>query len=195
MDKLVRVLGECAPRSMAGIDKSFRLYTLLKAVASLPGHIAELGVYKGGTARLIARVVDPKKEIHLFDTFEGMPDPRRGCDKIGKGCFNDTSAEEVAEFLKVFKNVRIHKGLFPATAEVVKDRLFCFVHADGDFYESTIECLRFFHPRLTPGGVVVVDDYDYVDCPGVRKAIEEFLLGKPDFHLRLSENQYLIIKA
>jgi hypothetical protein len=43
-----------------------------------------------------------------------------------------------------------------------------------DQYESTKSGLGFFHPRMSKGGVIVMDDYRYEDCPGVMKAINEF---------------------
>jgi hypothetical protein len=66
------------------LDKTacFVLYQLAKQVISSGalGDVAEVGVYKGGTARLLAKIFEPtKKSIHLFDTFSGMPpiDPKR----------------------------------------------------------------------------------------------------------------------
>ena len=49
------------------------------------------------------------------------------------------------------------------------------VHLDADLYESTKDCLAYFAPRIPPGGVIVLDDYDAPNCPGVRLAAEEFL--------------------
>lgn len=54
---------------------------------------------------------------------------------------------------------------------------FCLVHIDCDLYESAKTCLNFFAPRIVPGGFIIVDDYDFELCPGVEKAVDEFIVS------------------
>ena len=54
-------------------DRCFMLYQYAQYASSLLGSMAELGVYQGGTAKLIAKA-SPAKTLHLFDTFSGLPD-------------------------------------------------------------------------------------------------------------------------
>jgi hypothetical protein len=85
--------------------------------------------------------------------------------------------ETVRAYLGDFKNVFFYKGLFPATAGPVADRKFSFVHLDVDLYESTRASLEWFYSRLSPGAVLMCHDYYHL---GVRKAVDEFLAGKPE---------------
>lgn len=140
----------------------------------IPGSVAEAGVYKGGCARLLATIFQDK-EILLFDSFEGMKendsDPT-GLHKVGD--FSDTSLESVQEFLRDKPNCKFFPGWFPDTASSLKDETFAFVHADMDYYQSTVSCIEVFWPRLNPGGIMVFDDYEWVACPGVKKALDEY---------------------
>ena len=62
--------------SGADNEENYTLYSSLKAVKDLAGDIAEIGVYKGGTAKLICELKG-NKNLYLFDTFEGLPDTKR----------------------------------------------------------------------------------------------------------------------
>ena len=62
------------------------LFQFALSAARLQGDVAEVGVYRGGTARLLSRAVAPaRKTVRLFDTFEGMPstDPQRDRHRTG----------------------------------------------------------------------------------------------------------------
>ncbi|MBI3922084.1 MAG: hypothetical protein HY318_11755, partial [Armatimonadetes bacterium] len=116
-------------------QRCFILYQFAKHVASVPGDVAEVGVYKGGTAKLLATTLgNTAKSVHLFDTFTGMPatDPKKDWHKAG--VFGDTSLESVAGYLRDCGNTHLHAGFFPDTAQVVEKETFCFVHVDCDIY-------------------------------------------------------------
>lgn len=160
------------------VDRCFILYQFAKLSTQKDGEIAEVGVYKGGTARMIAKSC-PEKTFHLFDTFSGMPESQRDVDFHQQGEFADTSLESVKRFLKDCQNVEFHPGLFPQTINGVKNKTFCYVHVDVDIYPSVKSCLEFFYPRLVPGGIMLFDDYQWKDTPGVKKALDEFSLINP----------------
>ncbi|MBI5328273.1 MAG: hypothetical protein HZB80_08300 [Deltaproteobacteria bacterium] len=133
------------------VDKvrCFMLYQYAKSVSCMSGDVAEIGVYKGGTARLLARTLQPsEKKIHLFDTFSGMPATDNVKDYHRKGDFGDTCMEKVSELLKDCSNVLFYQGLFPDTAKPVAEKSFCLVHVYVDIYRSVIDCCEFFYPRL-----------------------------------------------
>ncbi|MEM2946779.1 MAG: TylF/MycF/NovP-related O-methyltransferase [Candidatus Bathyarchaeia archaeon] len=147
--------------------------------SGVDGDVAEVGVYLGGSAFLISEVFDGTgKVVYLFDTFEGIPFSNPKIDIHREGEFA-SSYDDVRSFLGGFSNVRIVKGIFPKSAgEDVLNRKFCFVHLDVDVYESARDSLAFFQSRMVNGGVMVVDDYGSPNCPGVTKAVDEFLTGK-----------------
>ena len=136
------------------------------------GNFAEVGVYKGGVAYFLAQHC--KIEVHLFDTFEGIPNAVEELDNHRNGDFQDTTFFEVDNLLLSFQNVVFHIGIFPSTAEDLDFEKFSFVHLDGDTYQTTIDGLNFFFPRMVKGGIIIIDDYNWEPCPGVNKAVDEF---------------------
>lgn len=140
--------------------------------------IAEVGVYKGGSLKFLGENF-PDAVIFGFDTFEGLPKEHWNKNEVHKpGDFSDTSIEEVYKFIDN-PRVLLIKGLFPESAKQYKDQVYDFVHVDTDFYEGVRSSLEFFYPRLSEGGIIVFDDYEWENCPGVKKALKEF--GKEIF--------------
>src|SRR6266540_4018552 len=142
----------------------FNLYQLASAVRHLPGDIAEVGVYKGGTGRLLAQVfAGTGKKIFLFDTFAGMPDAVDPTVEDWKpGDFADTSLEAVRAAVAPWPEVSCVPGRFPETADAVAGRRFCLAHVDVDIQQSVRDCCDFFYPRLVPGGMLVLDEPERV---------------------------------
>jgi hypothetical protein len=169
-----------------------RLWVIWEAVRNtlhLDGAVAEVGAYRGGSARFIAAAYlelgGQAVTMEVVDTFEGAPssaltehDSRRHADAWE---FEDTSYEEVVEYLAPFEHITVHKGEFSVVAPTLPDRRYRLVHLDVDLYEPTLEGLHYFGSRLVPGGIAVLDDYDKPSCPGIRTAAEEFLAGSTDF--------------
>lgn len=170
---------------------SDRLDTFSKLRPQVPeGLIAEVGVYKGGSLKVLAKLFDDRPVIG-FDTFTGLPEEHWNEEELHKpGDFNDTSIESVQEFLRDCPNVVLVEGVFPYSAIPFKDKEFALVHADMDFYLGTTLCIEWFWPRLVKGGIIVFDDYKWANCPGVQRALGEF--GYP-IHT-LTEYQAYIIK-
>lgn len=158
------------------------LRELLPRVAALPGAVAEVGVYRGGTARLLCE--GSNAHVFLFDTFEGLPQEHAFDNHHKKGDFADTSVDHVRSVLQGLGNYTVLKGTFPAmNADVVTDVRFKFVHLDVDIYTSIRDCLAFFSPRMVEGGIIVLDDYTTPTCLGAKRATDEFLQTRPDLRL------------
>jgi O-methyltransferase len=173
----------------------FNLYQLVLKTRKVPGAIAELGVFRGSSARLIASLKDGK-ELHLFDTFEGMPEVRADADLHSTGDFGGSWLEEVKRRLSAFDRISFHKGFFPDSArELGKTPVrFSLVHLDVDIYESTKAGLEFFYPRTVTGGVIISHDYRSQRCPGVKRAFDEFFADKPEPVIELWKTQCLLVK-
>jgi hypothetical protein len=120
-----------------------------------------------------------------------LPETEEIDNRYFKGEFA-ASLEEVKHTLRDCQNVYFYKGLFPATATPVKNTKFSFVHLDVDIYKSTLECLKFFYPRMNRGGIIISHDYFFAD--GVRQAFHEFFTDKPEPIIPISGNQCLIVK-
>jgi len=172
-------------------EKITKIISLLNQVNHLSGDVAEVGVYKGGTAKILCQYSD--SNIHLFDTFEGMPYFREEFDKDWKlGSFGEVNFDEILSLFSNQKNVKIHKGIFPKdTSKFVENEVFKFVHLDVDNYDSYKESLNFFYNKVVSNGIIVFDDYNCDCCPGANIAIDEFFLDKPE-KIIIDEAVYII---
>ena len=93
-------------------------------------------------------------------------------------------------------NVFYHKGLFPQeTGKEVENKKFSFVNMDVDLYSSTKEGLGFFYDRLTPGGILISDDYNSPAWPGVARAFREFAEMRDLSIIKPTHNQCMLIKV
>lgn len=173
-------------------NEAYQLFMAVDITAKVEGDIAEVGSYMGGSAKLICEA-KRDKTLHLFDTFEGLPDLSRWDDpsQFQKGNFV-SSFDFVSAYLKSYPNVYLYKGLFPLTATPIAHTKFSFVHIDVDLYEATKASLEFFYPRMTKGGIIISHDYDE---HGVRKAFDDFFATQPEPVIEMSGCQCLIVKV
>lgn len=182
-------------------DRCYMLHRFCQMSMHLPGDIAECGVYRGGTACLLAETMIEGglrgKQLHLFDTFEGMPESANADNSSHKkGDFGDTSLDHVKSILTGRTFVTFNPGYIPKTLQAVQDRKFAMVHIDVDLYQSTRDAFEFFYPRVSPGGVMVCDDYGapaYIEA--ARRAVDEFFKDKPEKPISLRNGQCFIIKS
>ena len=142
------------------------------------GNVAELGVYKGYLAREMNELFK-KRKLYLFDTFEGFDSRDLERENLHnksmskRGDFNDTSVEGVKSVLPYPEMVKFYKGYFPETALHLEDT-FAFVSLDTDLYLPTYNGLKYFYPRLSKGGYILVHDYNSTQFPNVKRAVEDF---------------------
>ena len=164
---------------------------LAKRTHKVPGAIAEIGAFEGGTAKLIS-MFKGDKDLYLFDTFEGLPSPTKEDNMFEEGQYV-SSEDRVRAYLQEYPNVHIHKGMFPVdTGHHIEDKTFSFVHLDVDLYKSTLDSLAFFYPRMHAGGVII--SHDYPVSEGVVRAFDEFFVDKPEPILELPSNQCVVVK-
>jgi O-methyltransferase len=176
-------------------NEAYQLFVIVKAINKIAGDIAEVGVYQGGSTKLICEAKKKEKALHLFDTFKGLPKVDE-CDHtaFSQGQYA-TSMEAVKRYLEKYQNVYLHEGIVPQSAESVKNSVFCFVHFDVDTYSSTRDCLHFFYPRLNQGGIILSHDFIFGDIQkGVSKAFLEFFDDKPETVIELAGSQCLVTK-
>lgn len=146
------------------------------------GDFVECGVYKGGTALILAQALkagSSKHRVHLLDAWQGMPPPGKedAGTSIPEKFFADSSEKEVKKLLRssgLHRYCKTHKGWFKDTLPKIAGP-FSLVHIDCDLFAPVLECLSYCMPRMSPTGVIVVDDYGEPECrrfPGVKKAID-----------------------
>jgi O-methyltransferase len=185
-DAAFRALHERIERhTLVDIYRCYELWSLTRELATVPGAIIEIGVWRGGTGAILAEsarlagIVDP---VYLCDTFRGVPKagPRDPVYRGGEHA--DTSQSIVRDLMSELhlERAQILQGIFPEeTAAAVKAERFRLAHVDVDVYESAKDCVSYLWPRMSVGGVVVFDDYGFDGLRGIREYADE-LRGGPD---------------
>ena len=195
-----------------------RLQALIDAVRycvrrDIPGDFAECGVWRGGSVLAMLLTLQEEgvtdRDVHLFDTFEGMTAPtehdvssldppaletwNQAEGKAWKEFFDDSifNLEQVREALTTsgYPAHRLHfvKGPVEDTLPTNAPGRLALLRLDTDWYESTRHELEHLYPRLEQGGVLIIDDYGHWD--GARRAVDEYL-GQQEMPLLLNRIDY-----
>lgn len=191
------------PNSLVSADRCFILLSLARQAVQMKGTWIECGVYRGGTATMLAKLIQNQGlecNLHLFDTFKGMPETDPALDLHKAGDFDGTSLDDVKKTIfshlgKIDKRIRFHPGFIPETFTEFTDDSIALAHIDVDIYKSVFDCCEFIYPRLVNGGFLIFDDYGFPTCPGARKAVDQFFNEKPEVPLVLPTGQALVVKA
>jgi O-methyltransferase len=149
----------------------------------IPGAFAEVGVYRGDSATILHEL-DPERELYLFDTFTGFPasDLETETGEAATYTTDHFADVDVENMLKRFDGkdkIHIHAGYFPDTTKGLKGERFALVNLDADLYKPTTVALEFFYPRLNPGGVIFIHDYNY-KWEGIVAAVNGFVEKIPE---------------
>ncbi|MCG8581995.1 MAG: TylF/MycF family methyltransferase [Bacteroidales bacterium] len=158
---------------------------------AIDGAIAELGVYKGETAKLIHHFL-PEKNFYLFDSFSGLPKQviKEDCDGTVRPQtvqFDNTSPDEVLQYINGDNSKLIIKeGVFPTTTDGINENTYALIHIDADLYQSTLDALEYFYPKLSNSGAIIVHDYNH-NWDGVKKAVDEFEQHIPEVFVELPD--------
>jgi len=186
-------------------QRHYVLNYLLRNVDLKSGDVCEAGCWRGLSAYQIATFLksqDIDVVFHIFDSFEGLSEiesidryeyDKRNVENIKKQFV--CPSEKVQENLKEFNFIKYYKGWIPERFHEVKDKTFSFVHIDVDLYQPILHSFEFFYPRLSPGGIMVFDDYGCIQFPGAKNAIDECLLKfDAPFFLPLPSGQAFLLK-
>jgi O-methyltransferase len=170
-------------------------------VRNIKGHLAELGVYRGYSARVIHHYL-PERKFYLFDTFTGFDQRDIKAEQVATGRkaepvnFSQTGMERALKNIGPENaNIQVFPGYFPGSApETLRDQQFAFVHLDADLYEPMLAGLSYFYEKMTPGGFILAHDFN--SWPGSRKAIQEFFRDKPEVPIPMPDKSgsVLILK-
>jgi O-methyltransferase len=186
------------PHTLVTADRCYVLVAFARYARHLSGDFAECGVYRGGTALLLRRVLgNTDKTLYLFDSFQGLPNENPNHDNYyRRGDFCNPSVDSVRNLLKHFvSTIEIRQGWIPDTFAGLEKKRYAFAHIDVDLYQPTIDCCKYFYSRLVPGGVMVFDDYGFPACRGEKDAVDEFFADKLEVPIVLPTGQALAIKT
>jgi O-methyltransferase len=159
------------------------LYTLARRLDAerIPGAIVECGVYRGGSAGVLAVASGGSRDVHLFDSFQGLPPPGDNDGRLAREQFHPgwcaSDPGEVRALLGRLgfpaERLHVHSGWFDETLLHTPVPQIALLHIDADWYESVILCLRTLYDAVVPYGFVVLDDYGRWE--GCTRATNEFL--------------------
>jgi hypothetical protein len=206
----------CAPFTMTSPERMYAVWQAVRHVvrARVPGDIVECGVWRGGSSMLAALALleagDDERALYLYDTFAGMSEPgerdvtvsgasalpewrqaQRG--EVNEWCFSPL--EEVERNLRSTgidpARLRFVEGKVEDTIPATAPERISVLRLDTDWYESTWHELTHLYPRLSPGGVLIVDDYGH--WQGAREAVDRYfgevaepiLLARTDYTGRI----------
>lgn len=195
-EQTAALIRDVRPFTMTSVE---RIYALRKAVEyilaqKIPGDIVECGVWKGGSMMAVARTLLQNKAVrtlHLFDTFEGMPDPGdidkdfRGQSAAVQLQMEDKQTSQVWAYSPIDEvrrnllstgydksQIVFTKGKVEDTIPAQAPQQIALLRLDTDWYESTYHELVHLYPRLSVGGVLIVDDYGH--WQGARRAVDQY---------------------
>ena len=155
-----------------------KCYAEMVEMENINGAVAEGGVYKGEFARYINEFF-PARSCYLFDTFEGFEQSDIDVEKdniYGKaGHLDATSEQFVLSKMPNKETVKICKGYFPESAisADIKEK-FCFVSLDMNLYKPTYEGIKYFYPKMSERGVILMHDYFSQEWINVKKAVADY---------------------
>ena len=178
-------------RSLIGPKKLRNIETLVKRLIknNIPGVFWECGVYNGGSADLIFSLLPFSSKLYLFDSFEGLPKPHENDNYHKEGDFSDVNYDLIKKQFGHVNNVQIVKGWIPESFSQVPNEAIAFCHIDLDLYEGYKSTLELVWPRLSKGGVIVLDDYDWHKTKSARISTDEFFSAH---NLKVIDNHYII---
>lgn len=186
-------------KSVDAFDKQTRFFVVYQMIErmlthQISGNVVECGCFRGHSTYIIASLLKThgfRNAFYVFDSFEGGLSEKRLQDRTGRGntaaaetlrqkLYFSSSYQEVKELLAPFPFAKVYHGWIPEVFDQAKitDEFFSLVHIDVDLYQPTKDSLEFVFPRMTRGGVIIIDDYGHSQFPGAKRAVDEFLIDK-----------------
>lgn len=189
---------------------AWRLHTLVWAAQSslkVEGDFVECGVFRGDMSWVISQVVDfaaKNKEFYLYDTFEGFSDKYSSNDdfpdhpgfiEYANQYYADPSLYPyVRERFADRNDIKVIKGIVPDVLEKIAPKKIAFMHIDLNSAAAEIGALEVLFPRLSPGGMLVFDDYGWKQFFKQKDAEDAFMRERGYEILELPTGQGLVVK-
>lgn len=178
-------------------DETKMILDLLFRCLDVDGDVVELGCYEGDTSLLFAEMLrreNSEKRLWIYDSFEGLPEKttydecEAGRD-FQKGELMVSKKYVKQRFLRANLPVPVIKKAWfnELTDEDLPSRI-CFAFLDGDLYESIRDSLMLVTDKMSAGGVMVVHDYNNEQLPGVTRAVDEWLVGHPEWKISVQKS-------
>ena len=180
--------------NMSSVDRLTTIYWIIRYIllSNINGEVVEVGCNCGMTSVFLQMLIeefDESRELHVYDSFQGMPAPSTNDAYLHEGDCS-SSVEELKRLFDEFRTKlpTIHPGWFHDTLPNSLPKTIAFAYLDSDFYDSIKTSLECVYPKLSPGGIILVDDYGdpavnpnaWDGLPGVKIATDEFCKSIPE---------------
>jgi O-methyltransferase len=161
----VRLLSAVRNNTVVSRSKLNTLYTLARRIEAgrIDGIVAECGVFRGGSAALLAAATSPGRQVYLFDSFQGLPAPGEKDGQQAHSLYREGWCHGTAGDVRAICR---RVGVEDARLHLV----------EGWFQDTVRLCLETFYDRVSPGGFVVFDDYGRWE--GCTRAVDEFVAAR-----------------
>ncbi len=162
--------------TLVDIYRCYELWQLGNQLAATSGDFLEVGVWRGGTGCLLAKTAQGrKKQVFLADTFTGVVKTSSKDTTYTGGEHADTSEDIVLRLARSMSldNISLLKGIFPQDTAARVPGSISLLHCDVDVYESAKDIVKWATPRLSPGAVIVFDDYGFDGCEGITRLVND----------------------
>ncbi len=177
-----------------------RLNTLTWAAEQaldIEGDFVECGVWRGFCSAVVTDYVGFEKvdkTLYLYDTYAGIP-ADYDSEKLNSSQFEEPDIyDDVVSRFARFPNVRIVKGTVPDSFADASPEKIAFLHIDMNSSKSEIAALDVLFERVTPGGLIVFDDYGWTGYRAQKKAEDEWMTARGHTILELATGQGFLIK-
>lgn len=160
----------------------FHIIQEFSKIAPIENGVAvECGVYTGGVSRYL---LDFGYDVYSFDTFEGI----KGSSEFDLHKDGEYNGGTIFDYIK---GAKIVKGELPNSFDVGDNKI-AFAHIDLDVYYPTLKTLELIWNRMCIDGIIIIDDYGMATCPGVKKAVDEFIYDSKIKNVYLPTTQMII---
>jgi hypothetical protein len=177
-----------------------RLHTLVWAALNalnVPGDFVECGVYRGFSSAVVTDYLDfaaLPRQFYLYDTFAGIP-PQYDSEQHDDAAYHAEGLyESVVQRFAAYPNVRILRGAVPDSFAQGVPETIAFLHLDMNSSVAEIAALEALLDRVSPGGLIVFDDYGWLGYEAQQYAEERFMKKRGHHILELPTGQGLVIK-
>lgn len=192
-----------ATRSWAGWPLRWRAHVVCWAAehgTKLAGDFVECGVNRGGNARMILEYLGPEfhRPMYLLDTFQGFSESHLSATERARAGQNYAYADclsDVRETFRAYPFVHVIPGTVPETLSQVPSSQVAFLSIDMNCTAPEIAAAEHFWPRLSPGAIMLLDDYGFSAHIEQKRAFDKFAASKNVPILSLPTGQAVIIKA
>ncbi len=182
-EKFLKTYDAIKDNTLVDIYRCYELWQISSRLKNSEAAIIEVGVWRGGTAALLAKANNNNSPVYLCDTFEGVAKAGEKDNQYKGGEHADTSIEIVDTLMKQhgISDYHILKGIFPdVNAGLLELQKFKICHIDVDVYDSAKDIFNWVWERMIVGGVVVFDDYGFAACAGITQLVNEFAATVPN---------------